>query len=82
MFQKVMAPIHDGLENTGFTQPSGLTQVSYCLDCGGEATTACQSDPRGSLVAGVTHHDIPGYGCLPRTGRKSTVFQKVMAPTA
>ena len=51
MFQKVMAPIHDGLENTGFTQPSGLTQVSYCLDCGGEATTACQSDPRGSRVA-------------------------------
>ena len=30
MFQKVMDPIHDGLENTGFTQPSGLTHESYC----------------------------------------------------
>ena len=50
MWQLVMDPIHDGLENTGFTQPSGLTQVSYCLDCGGEATAACQSDPRGARI--------------------------------
>ena len=65
MFQKVMAPIHDGLENTGFTQPSGLTQVSYCLDCGGEATTACQSDPRGSRVATayVFAEDRPSTVC-------------------
>ena len=65
MFQKVMDPIHDGLENTGFTQPSGLTQVSYCLDCGGEATTACQSDPRGSRVATayVFAEDRPSTVC-------------------
>ena len=65
MFQKVMAPIHDGLENTGFTQPSGLTQVSYCLDCGGEATTACQSDPRGNRVATayVFAEDRPSTVC-------------------
>lgn len=65
MFQKVMAPIHDGLENTGFTQPSGLTQVSYCLDCGGEATTACQSDPREGRVATayVFAEDRPSTVC-------------------
>ena len=65
MWQLVMDPIHDGLENTGFTQPSGLTQVSYCLDCGGEATTACQSDPRGNRVATayVFAEDRPSTVC-------------------
>ena len=65
MFQKVMAPIHSGLENQSFTQPSGLTQVSYCLDCGGEATSACQSDPRGNRVATayVFAEDRPSTVC-------------------
>ena len=65
MFQKVMAPIHAELSNADFTQPSGLTQVSYCLDCGGEATTACQSDPRGSRVATayVFAEDRPSTVC-------------------
>ena len=65
MFQKVMAPIHSGLEKQSFTQPSGLTQVSYCLDCGGEATSACQSDPRGNRVATayVFAEDRPSTVC-------------------
>ena len=70
MFQKVMAPIHESLENASFTQPSGLVQVSYCLDCGGEATEACQYDPRtasggGSRVATgyVFAEDRPANVC-------------------
>ena len=51
MWGKVMKPVHEGLANASFTQPSGLVQVSYCMDCGLLATDACNSDPRGSRVA-------------------------------
>ena len=66
LWQKVMAPLHEGLENTGFTQPSGLIPVSYCLDCGGEATTACEHDPRGTsrvATAYVFAEDRPAAVC-------------------
>ena len=65
LWKKVMSPIHDGLENTGFSKPSGLVQVSYCKDCGGLATAACQADPRGSRVATgyVMAEDAPSTSC-------------------
>lgn len=65
LWKKVMSPIHDGLENTGFSKPSGLVQVSYCKDCGGLATSACQADPRGSRVATgyVMAEDAPSTSC-------------------
>ena len=65
MWQLVMEPIHSGLENTGFTQPSGLVSVSYCMDCGGEAIEACQHDPRGNRVAtaSVFAEDRPATVC-------------------
>ena len=65
MWQLVMSPIHSGLENTGFTQPSGLVSVSYCMDCGGEAIEACQHDPRGNRVAtaSVFAEDRPATVC-------------------
>ena len=65
MFRKVMTPIHQGLENQSFSQPGGLTSVSYCLDCGGEATAACQNDPRGSRIATgyVFAEDRPSTVC-------------------
>ena len=60
-----MAPIHDGLENKSFDKPGGLVQVSYCKDCGGQATTACQYDPRGSRIASgyVMSEDAPSTVC-------------------
>ena len=65
LWKKVMAPIHEGLENQSFDKPSGLVQVSYCKDCGGLATTACQYDPRGSRVASgyVMQEDAPSTVC-------------------
>lgn len=65
LWKKVMAPIHEGLENQSFDTPSGLTKVSYCLDCGGLATTACQYDPRESRVATgyVMPEDVPSTSC-------------------
>ena len=65
LWKKVMAPIHEGLENKSFDEPSGLVRVNYCLDCGGEATSACQADPRGSRVATgyVLPEDAPANVC-------------------
>ena len=66
LWKKVMAPIHDGLENKSFDKPSGLVQVSYCKDCGGLATTACQYDPRDSsrVATGyVLSEDAPSTVC-------------------
>lgn len=65
LWKKVMTPIHDGLENKSFDKPSGLVQVSYCRDCGGLATTACQYDPRGNRVASgyVMQEDAPSTVC-------------------
>lgn len=65
MWKKVMAPVHEGLENKNFTQPSGLVSISYCLDCGGEATAACQNDPRGARIGTgyVFAEDRPSFVC-------------------
>lgn len=65
MWQKVMAPIHEGLENKGFTKPSGTTTVQICQDSGLRATEACAADPRGSRVISVTMFadDVPAESC-------------------
>ncbi len=39
----------DGLEQH-FRRPSGIYEVSYCMDSGGIPTELCQHDPRGSRV--------------------------------
>lgn len=51
LWKKVMAPIHEGLENKDFTKPEGLITVNYCRDSGLLATDACRADLRGSRVA-------------------------------
>ncbi len=51
MWKLVMQPIHEGLENRDFPQPSGLVSASYCMDSGMKPTEACSHDPRGSRVA-------------------------------
>ena len=66
MWKKVMQPVHEGLENRSFTNPGGLVSVSYCLDCGGEPTAACQNDPRGSARIGTGYvfaEDRPSFVC-------------------
>lgn len=66
LWKKVMAPIHEGLENQSFDKPGGLITVHYCLDCGGEATSACQADPRESSRVGtgyVMPEDAPASVC-------------------
>ena len=65
LWRKVMAPIHEGLENKGFTKPSGTTTVQICQDSGLRATEACAADPRGSRVISVTMFadDVPAESC-------------------
>ena len=66
MWKKVMQPVHEGLENRDFSQPNGLVAISYCLDCGGEPTAACQNDPRGSARIGTGYvfaEDRPSFVC-------------------
>lgn len=70
LWQKVMAGIHDGLENQSFPTPNGLVRVDgYCLDSGLLATEYCQMDPRGSRVASETVYqdDVPTEVCTIHT---------------
>ena len=65
LWKKVMAPIHEGLENKSFSQASGTKTVQICQDSGLLATEACASDPRGSRIISVTlfEGDIPSEQC-------------------
>ena len=65
MWKKVMAPIHEGLENKSFSTASGTKTVQICQDSGMLATEACAADPRGSRVISVTlfEEDIPAESC-------------------
>ena len=56
MWKKVMAPIHENLENKQFPSISGLTGFTYCLDSGLKATEFCQIDPRSNRAASGTLH--------------------------
>ena len=65
MWQKVMAPVHEGLENKDFSSISGTTTVQICQDSGLLASEACALDPRGSRVMNVTllQEDAPTERC-------------------
>lgn len=62
MWRKVMSKVHEGLENKGFDtggidredEKDGTVTVSYCLDSGKLATSACRADPRGGRIATAT----------------------------
>ena len=47
MWTLVMSGVHEGLEDRKFSEPAGLTTVTYCLDSGLLATDYCRMDPRG-----------------------------------
>ena len=66
MWRKVMEPIHEGLEDVGFSDaPGELVTVPICMDSGLRATTACTLDPRGSRVkqAYFFASDAPEESC-------------------
>ena len=65
LFNKVMAPIHKGLDTAQLYDKSQLVSVGICLDSGKVATDACQHDVRGSRVeyALVYPDDVPKETC-------------------
>ena len=48
LWQKVMALVHEGLDNQQFSQPTDVISCRYCQDSGLLATDACRKDIRGS----------------------------------
>ena len=69
LWQKVMAQVHENLENKDFPQPDGLVQFEYCMDTGMRATDECRSDMRGSRVARgyLFPEDLPLEDCTAHT---------------
>lgn len=51
LWNKVMVPLHEGLEDRTYPDPGGRRSISYCMDSGFLATEWCAMDPRGSRVA-------------------------------
>ena len=51
LWNKVMVPLHEGLEDRNYSDPGGRRSISYCMDSGYLATPYCELDPRGSRVA-------------------------------
>ena len=65
LWQKVMALIHEGLEEAPFVTPDNLGECSICIDCGKLASSVCEMDVRGSRVKTFTliRDDIPKEYC-------------------
>ena len=51
LWNKVMVPLHEGLEDRTYDDPGGRRTINYCMDSGYLATEYCSMDPRGSRVA-------------------------------
>ncbi|MBQ6997151.1 MAG: transglycosylase domain-containing protein [Oscillospiraceae bacterium] len=65
LFNKVMKPIHEGLQSSPLYDDSRLVEVGICLDSGKLACDACKHDVRGSRVvyAHVYPEDVPKETC-------------------
>ena len=65
MWNKVMEPLHKGLENVSLYDSKKMRTVSICLDSGNIATDACAMDPRGGRVEKVMVYpeDVPTKHC-------------------
>lgn len=51
IWRAVMSRIHEGLEDTGFPQPNGITTAEVCMKSGKlPIENVCDNDPRGSMV--------------------------------
>ena len=51
LWNKVMVPLHEGLDDKNYSDPGGRRSISYCMDSGYLATSYCDMDPRGSRAA-------------------------------
>lgn len=65
LWQKVMAIVHEGRENSPFNVPSDLHTYQICQDCGNLAVGACSNDVRGSRVQSfqLLASDAPAAYC-------------------
>jgi penicillin-binding protein 1A len=65
LWQKVMAPLHEGKENIPLYDEENMVKITVCLDSGKLATDACMSDIRGTARTEevlVYEEDVPmGY---------------------
>lgn len=48
LWKKVMEPLHEGLEDISFQEPTDLVTVTICKDSGMIATETCSADPRNN----------------------------------
>ena len=51
LWNQVMVPLHEGLEDKNYADPGGRRSITYCMDSGLLATKWCSMDPRGSRAA-------------------------------
>ena len=51
LWNKVMVPLHEGVEDKNYSDPGGRRSITYCQDSGYLATQWCAMDPRGSRAA-------------------------------
>ncbi len=51
LWNQVMVPLHEGLEDRNYADPGGRRSITYCMDSGLLATKWCSMDPRGSRAA-------------------------------
>lgn len=65
LWQKVMALVHEGKENSPFPVPGDLVTCQICKDCGKLAGDNCASDPRGNRVQSfrLLREDVPAERC-------------------
>lgn len=66
LWQKVMAPLHQGKENIPLYDSEKMVEVTVCLDSGKLVTDACLSDIRGidrTQTALVYPEDVPEEYC-------------------
>lgn len=65
MWNQVMQPLHEDLEERSFLQPDNVVYCKVCADCGMLATDACKEDMRGSRAVTVKlfSEDVPRRDC-------------------
>ncbi len=65
LWQKVMSRVHQNLPQQSFQEPSGVTTVSICKDCGNLATENCALDIRGNRTVSMRllSSDVPTQHC-------------------
>lgn len=50
IFKKIMTVAHTGLQNKPLDKPSGISNISTCIDSGYSPNEFCSQDPRGNRI--------------------------------